>query len=820
MKLAIRASVVALMLLMSVSFLLGQNNDNKRSDKDDRNTAPTVGTGGPIGGPTGLFTVYDGTTLRRGEYTLSAAYSNFDRDPGNVDITSVPLSFQVALTNHVEVFFGTEAWRGIKVNSPNNLSSFRLPNATITFNGVRTTGPAIVLAPAGPGTATLQGAIFRPAGAPNAAFPFTGASIGTLGFNAPFFSGPPFGFAAGTNAQLGPPRVGGAADLFPGVGSPYGSILPGVVFATTNLFAANGTTITGTAPSSFSVAPIYLPDAPFVNRTWGTSSFNTLETGFKWRFNSNKDAWGHGVVVAYRWYNDRGQDASEWNMMNRGSGPGSKWGDLGVTYFIDARATKWANVSFNAGYMWTSKVKANFNGTEYTVLDPGDQLQLAVGVDFPVSKKFQPILEFRHLRYVGGRTPNALENNPYDGIAGFRAYPARWFGFGLAYRYHFNQQDFDSFDGNSNSFSITRLCATFAVGCQPTVTTTSVSGPPLGIQTSTDPHGYIAQFWVGRRNLRAGPIENKPPSVDSVTLDKTTITLPCPPGQSSRSGACPDASRQISVRTVASDPENDVLTYNYTVSGGRVVGTGANVTWDLSGAQTGTYTITTGVDDGCGVCGKTDTKTITIRNCPDCELPRPTCSCPSVSVDGPSGLTEIGQSMTFTASASGGTQSGSLTYNWSVSAGTITSGQGTPSITVATTSDMAGRSVTATLSLGGTDPTCSCPTTFSSTSTIASPPVQRQPEMVEEFGKLPADEVKARLDNFYNRLNADPTARGYVIIYGTPAQIKAEKAKINSGIKFRKYDATRLTFVDGPPDPSGVKIRFYVVPAGATPPNP
>jgi hypothetical protein len=179
MKLAIRASLTALMLLMSVSLLLGQNNDNKRPDKDDRNTAPTVGTGGPVGGPTGLFTVYDGTTLRRGEYTLSGAVSNFDRDPGNVDITSLPLSFQVALTNHLEVFFGTEAWRGIKVSSPNNLSSFRLPNATIVFNGVRTTGPAIVLAPQG-GSSASRGAIFRPAGAPNAAFPFTGASIGTL----------------------------------------------------------------------------------------------------------------------------------------------------------------------------------------------------------------------------------------------------------------------------------------------------------------------------------------------------------------------------------------------------------------------------------------------------------------------------------------------------------------------------------------------------------------------------------------------------------------------------------------------------------------
>src|SRR5688500_20398925 len=51
------------------------------------------------GGPTGLFTIYDGSTLRRGEFTFSIAYSNYDRDPGNVDIVDIPLSFNVGLND-------------------------------------------------------------------------------------------------------------------------------------------------------------------------------------------------------------------------------------------------------------------------------------------------------------------------------------------------------------------------------------------------------------------------------------------------------------------------------------------------------------------------------------------------------------------------------------------------------------------------------------------------------------------------------------------------------------------------------------------------
>src|SRR6478735_12560153 len=237
MKLANKAYIVTLLLLTLVFVVPAQ-----RSVKDDRNTAPTVGTGGPVGGPTGLFTVYDGDTLRKGEWTLSAAWSNFDRDPGNADFTDIPLSFQYGITNRVEVFFSTTALRGVKVNSPNNLSSFYLPNSRIRSNVFGfVSGNAIVLAPQGPGTSLFpNAAVFRPVGSqPWCVFPYQGCSAGNFGLQFPGLnSGPIFGFPAGTHALIGPPRIGGgggSADLFPGLGSVYGSILPGVVLRTTTL---------------------------------------------------------------------------------------------------------------------------------------------------------------------------------------------------------------------------------------------------------------------------------------------------------------------------------------------------------------------------------------------------------------------------------------------------------------------------------------------------------------------------------------------------------------------------------------------------------
>ncbi|MBX7060298.1 MAG: hypothetical protein K1X52_01455 [Pyrinomonadaceae bacterium] len=813
MKLAKKAYLSTLVILTLVFAVVAQNK-HQRPDSDPRNTAPTVGTGGAVGGPTGLFTVYDGQNLRKGEFTFSAAVSNYDRDPGDVDITDVPLSFQVGLTDHIELFFSTDLYKGIKVNSPRNLSGFYLPNSKVVINGQWVQAPAIVMSP---GTSPY-GAVYRPAGAPFVQFPYFGGNAGTYGLQPPAYSGPVFGFPAGTNALLG----SGGANPFRGIGSVYGSILPGLVLSTANIIGPTGAP-QGTVPSVFTLAPSYLPDAPFINRTYGESAFNQFTFGGKVRFTSVDNPIGLGLVASYTWFSDHANDFAGFNQMQRGAGPGGGWGDVAVTFVADARVAKWANLSANIGYNWTSAAKGDFPGGTYTLLDRPDEVQAGIGADFPVNKWFQPIVEFRATRYIGGRTPNAFENHPMDGIAGARVFFTRWAGMSFAYRYNFNQQDEGWFDKDKSfTASVTNPCAFVTGGgggggtvvgtpnCVAQTYTTNWKGTPPGFRESGDGHGYIFQFFVGRRNERAKELVNQPASINSVTLSDSVITLGCQPGYKSASGSCDD-SRSISVATSASDPENDPLVYNYTVSGGRIVGSGANVTWDLAGVEKGTYTITTGVDDGCGVCGKTDTKTIEVKECADCVK---ICDCPSVSVSGPAGITNPGQQMTFTANVSGGAN---VTYNWTVSAGTISSGQGTSSITVDTTKEMANSSVTATVQIGGLDANCQCPDTASETAGISDTP---HSNLVDEFGKQKDDEVKARVDNFYIQLNNDPTATGYIINYGTPAQMRHRRAQIMKAINFRKYDKNRVVFVDGGDNGQGEYTKFWVRPAGADEPKP
>jgi len=790
MKLAKNAFIIALTMMALVFTMSAQT---LKSDDDTRNTAPTVGTGGPPGGPTGLFTIYDGQTLRAGEFTFSAAYSNYDRDPGDADIVEVPLSFQVGVSDYVELFFNTDAYRAIKVNSPRNLSGLYLPNAQRQrVNGVFTLPPAIVL---GSG-ANAGRAVFRNT-QPFVQFPFVGGAS----------SIPTFGLISSPSGG-----TGNSAASFPGVGSVFGGILPGIVLQTATVTGANG--LSFVVPTVFTTAPAYLPDAPLLSRTYGESSFNTFTVGAKIRFTGPNNPYGIGVIPFYRFYYDRADNAGGFNQLQRGSSPGgggpnpfsdSGRGDFGLIAFGDARLTRFINLSANLGYTYNSSIKTNFGGDDdITLLDRPDEVIAGIGVDFPVNRYFQPIAEFRTTQYVGGRTRNAFENSPMDALVGVRFYPTRYISFGAAYRAHLNQQDEDSFDDDTFRSSAT------IPGAGGGTFSNSFSGVPGGFRPSSVPHGYILQFTAGRRNSRKKPIVNQFANVTNLTLSETVVTGRCAPGFRPREGTTCSDDMEVGVTTTAVDPENDVLTYNYTVSGGRIVGQGANVSWDLTGAQPGTYTITAGVDDGCGVCGTTQTRTITVAECDCIQI----CVCPTLSITGPAGVTNAGETMTFTANVSGGSGE-TVTYTWTVDRGTIIEGQGTPVIRVATTEDMAGGSVTATVDIGGI---CDqCDTRASETAGIAATIEANQ---VDEFGPLANDDVKARVQNFYVELNNNPSAQGYIINYGTARQIAAREKQIRDAIRFLRLDASRITMVRGGETGGDVRTVFYVVPAGATPPTP
>lgn len=80
-------------------------------------------------------------------------------------------------------------------------------------------------------------------------------------------------------------------------------------------------------------------------------------------------------------------------------------------------------------------------------------------------------------------------------------------------------------------------------------------------------------------------------------------------------------------------------------------------------------------------------------------------SCPKVSVSCPDTV-KAGEDLKFTAAVNGGASGVTPTYNWSVSAGSIKSGQGTSTIVV-DTADTGGQTITATVDVGGFARECS-----------------------------------------------------------------------------------------------------------------
>src|SRR6266436_8059863 len=419
MRLATRVLIAALATLVLCAVVTAQT---RRSPEDPKNQSPSVGTGGPEGGATGLFTIYDGDTIRKGEFTFSVAYSNYDRDPGNADIVVTPTSFNVGLNDHVELFFKTEGYRGIHVNSPQNLSSFYLPNSQLFFGATTLCNPpAIILAPTRvSGTNDISGAVFRPVGGPCGIggqpftqFPFVGAAGPNFGLLGSAIA-PPF------VSTLGTPFGGGGnfsgASFFPGIGSVSGSILPGVVLATTVLPC---TALTGNCrppanasplsplvvPVTFTTNPSYLPDAPFINRLYGQSSFNNYVVGAKIRLTGPNSALGAGFIPFYRWYQDKANSAAGFNQLQRGSGPGANWGDIGVIGFVDGRLSQHINVAANLGYIFNSNPKTDQMGTKGAVLlDRPNELLAGVGLDFPLSRHIEVIGEVRSTMYVISRT--------------------------------------------------------------------------------------------------------------------------------------------------------------------------------------------------------------------------------------------------------------------------------------------------------------------------------------------------------------------------------------------------------------------------------
>jgi hypothetical protein len=196
---------------------------------------------------------------------------------------------------------------------------------------------------------------------------------------------------------------------------------------------------------------------------------------------------------------------------------------------------------------------------------------------------------------------------------------------------------------------------------------------------------------------------------------------------------------------------------------------------------------------------------------------RRACACPTLAVSC-SDAVPTGKSTTFRVAVSNFSRDAKFSYTWTVSAGTILSGQGTPAIIVDTTG-LHNQSAEATVEVGGLPD--SCERKSSCTTAVTGLLIG---DAVDQYGNIPFEDEKARLDNFAIELLNDPTSQGYLICYGGKvgfageAWARCKRAK-NYIANVRGIASSRLVTLNGGYK-EDLSAELWVVPAGAKPPTP
>ena len=175
---------------------------------------------------------------------------------------------------------------------------------------------------------------------------------------------------------------------------------------------------------------------------------------------------------------------------------------------------------------------------------------------------------------------------------------------------------------------------------------------------------------------------------------------------------------EVELLVNATDPDGDSLNYEYSTKEGTISGQGKLVLWDLRGLPRGPHEVRVTVTDGKG--GKTNgVVTITTVDAGVCDPPRPPC--PQIRISCP-GEEDKSQPFTFSALVLEGEVKPYTppSFHWKLNAGRIVKGQNSREIKVTATGADGFDSITATVQVGGFDP--SCHTTASCTTKLLTKP--------------------------------------------------------------------------------------------------
>ena len=271
---------------------------------------------------------------------------------------------------------------------------------------------------------------------------------------------------------------------------------------------------------------------------------------------------------------------------------------------------------------------------------------------------------------------------------------------------------------------------------------------------------------------------------------------------------------QVKLTANAVSPGGYPIKYRWTTSAGTISGEGPVVTWNLAGLKPGYHKASLDIQSvGSDASCQAFTSVSVLVN--PCVAVQPVC--PAVEIVCPTNV-GMDQPLTFSSRLAGGVPANvSPVYNWTVSAGTIISGQGTDTIKV-DTAGLAGQTVRASLSVGGYNLECAADCA------VSVPLPKLNSRKFDEFPDISRNDEKARLDNFGIELQNDPTATAYVIVYpgrsGKRGEVQQHAGRVvDYLVNSRGLDKNRIVTLVGPAR-DALYIELWITPQGATPPNP
>lgn len=193
--------------------------------------------------------------------------------------------------------------------------------------------------------------------------------------------------------------------------------------------------------------------------------------------------------------------------------------------------------------------------------------------------------------------------------------------------------------------------------------------------------------------------------------------------------------------------------------------------------------------------------------------------CPTISVTGPSGITRIGENMTFTAKVDGIVLD-KIEYEWFISPNLTITGQKTATINIATNVDMAGMTVTASVKISGLAETCKNEATVSGEIEQQTPTCSLP--RIDEYVKLSWRDERVRLESVAVELVNNDKAMAYFIVNTNEKRysqmLKIRETKIRKYL-FEKYKISkeRIRLVYG--GKGNYRTSVWIIPIDAMPPQ-